>query len=168
MQKISLIDLLLNYRFNNQVRSINTFLEIIKKIDSRQINDEESYFSLQSNATSEDGFLIKFSPSSNLYCGLTFEVSPVYQTLFIAFDKEKLVELMYSGADLKTALDVILQILKSPITLTIETNNSTTIINKIYNIVNMENEITKYRIKKSFWNRNKKIISNIHIYESWI
>jgi len=138
----------MNYRFDEQFSSINKLLQFITRIDFKKINTTESHITLQDNSTSEDGFVLKFSPTNNLNCGLSFEVAPIYDSLFIAFDNEKFVELMYAGADLETSIDVIIQILQSPIILTIEINHTGAIVNKAYTILNMKNQVINYNTSK--------------------
>lgn len=168
MHSINIDQLLMNYRFDEQFSSINKLLQFITRIDFKKINTTESHITLQDNSTSEDGFVLKFSPTNNLNCGLSFEVAPIYDSLFIAFDNEKFVELMYAGADLETSIDVIIQILQSPIILTIEINHTGAIVNKAYTILNMKNQVINYRIgNKTMFNINK-LHSSEHKYQPWL
>lgn len=168
MQIININDLILNYRFNEKLKSISLLLENIEGINSNKFKENESYFTLQNNETSDDGFLLKLVSADQLNCSLTFELSTVYQSLFIAFDDEKLIELMYSNANLGVALDVILQVLKSPIELIIESNASKQLINKTYIILHMKDQEFKFRKIKTIWNKKEKLVRTIRFYESWI
>lgn len=168
MQKLKLIDLLKHDRFNSQFIGIEKLLQFISSIDSNKFNDENSYITLLDNSNSNDGFEIKFTPKSDFNCGLSFDVAPIYDSLFIAFEDEKSVELMYAGADIQTSIDMIIQILQSPINLTIEVNNSNVIINKIYSIVNFNDHNTKYNLVKTSWFNKPKLYNTVFNYQPWV
>lgn len=168
MQKIKINDLISNYRFNEKLKRIYLFLEIISGVDLTKFKEDESYFTLQGNESSDEGFLLKLVSADQLNCSLTFELSTVYQSLFIAFDDEKLVEFMYSNVNLEVGIDVVLQVLKSPIELITETNASKQVINKIYEILHMNDQEFKFRKIQSIKNNKEKLIRTVQVYESWI
>lgn len=83
MQKIKLIDLLKHDRFNSKFIGIEKLLQFISSIDLNKFNDENSIITLLDNSNSDDGFEIKFSPTSDFNCGLSFEVAPIYDFLYL-------------------------------------------------------------------------------------